>query len=106
MVMVRAVNESISTEESNAYEAGPAAGVRWDLSDLYGGADDPAIDADLERSLDEARAFADRYRGRVANLDAGEMAEAIDALEALQEGPTRSGTYAGLLDSQFQGVAG
>jgi len=91
------VNESISTEESNACDAGPAAGVRWNLSDLYGGADDAAIDADLDRALEQAGAFADRYRGRVASLDAGEMAEAIDALEALQEGPTRAGTYSGLL---------
>jgi oligoendopeptidase F len=91
------VNESISTEEFNAYDAGPAAGVRWDLSDLYGGADDAAIDAALEGARGEARAFADRYRGRVASLDATELATAIDALEALQERPTAAGTYAGLL---------
>jgi oligoendopeptidase F len=94
--MVRAVTESISAKESNAEGAGPAAGVRWDLSDLYGGAADAAIDADLDRALGHARAFADRYRGRVARLCAGEMAEAIDALEALQERPTRAAAYAGL----------
>ena len=94
--MVRAVTESISAKESNAEGAGPAAGVRWDLSDLYGGAADAAIDADLDRALGHARSFADRYRGRVARLCAGEMAEAIDALEALQERPTRAAAYAGL----------
>ena len=93
--MVRAVIESISAKESNAEGAGPAAGIRWDLSDLYDGAD--AIDADLERALGHARGFADRYRGRVASLGAGETAEAIDALEALQERPTRTAAYAGLL---------
>jgi oligoendopeptidase F len=95
--MVRAVTESTSTEESTAYDAGPAAGIRWDLSDLYADAADAAIDADLDRALDEARAFAERYRDRVASLDAGEMATAIDTLEALQEGPTGAATYAGLL---------
>jgi oligoendopeptidase F len=95
--MVRAVTESTSTEESNAYDPGPAAGVRWDLSDLYGGADDAGLDADLERALDEARAFAERYRDRVANLDAGEMATAIDTLEAMQERLARAAAYAGLL---------
>ncbi len=95
--MVRSVTESSTTEESNAYDAGPAAGIRWDLSDLYRGTDDAAIEADLDRSLDEARAFADRYRGRVASLDAAELAAAIDALEALQERPTAAGTYSGLL---------
>jgi len=92
--MVRAVTESISTEESNA---NPAAGVRWDLSDLYAGADDAAIDADLDRAREEARTFAERYRGRVASLDAGEMAAAVDALEALQDRPARAAVYAGLL---------
>jgi len=95
--MVRTVKEPISTEESGAYDAGPAAGVRWDLSDLYGGADDAANDAALEGALDESRAFADRYRGRVASLDAAKLATAIDTLEALQERPTAAATYAGLL---------
>jgi len=71
--------------------------VRWDLSDLYAGADDAAIDADLDRAREEARTFAERYRGRVASLDAGEMAAAVDALEALQDRPARAAVYAGLL---------
>ena len=80
-----------------ANDAGPASGVRWDLSDLYAGADDPSIDADLDRALDQARGFAERYRDKVASLDAAELATAIDSLEALQERPTAAGTYAGLL---------
>jgi oligoendopeptidase F len=95
--MVRAVTESTSTEESTAQGAGPAAGIRWDLSGLYDGAGDAAIDADLDRALGEARAFAERYRGRVASLEAAELAEALDTLEALQEPPSRAAAYAGLL---------
>ena len=63
--------------------AGPAAGVRWDLSDLYAGPDDARIDADLDRALGDARAFEARHRAKVADLSAAQLAEALDALEAL-----------------------
>jgi oligoendopeptidase F len=78
-------------------QGGPAAGVRWDLSDLYAGPDDPQIDADLDAGLTAARAFAARWRGRVAALGAAELAAAVDALEALQERIARAGAYAQLL---------
>jgi oligoendopeptidase F len=81
----------------SATNGGPAAGVRWDLSDLYGSLDDPALDADLARSLERARAFADEYRGRVAALDAAGLAAAVDALEALEEPLQRAASYAQLV---------
>jgi len=76
---------------------GPAAGVRWDLADLYAGPDDPRIDADLGAALAAARDFAARYRGRVAQLAPHELAAAVDALEALQEPAARAGAFAQLL---------
>jgi oligoendopeptidase F len=78
-------------------EAGPAAGVRWSLNDLYAGVDDPAVDADLDRSESLAQAFEDRYRGRVAGLSAPELAEALDAYESLQEPVARAHVFADLL---------
>ena len=78
-------------------DGGPAAGVRWDLTDLYAGPDDPSLDADLSRALDAARAFESRYRGRVAELPAAELARALDDYEALQEPLGRASAYAGLL---------
>jgi oligoendopeptidase F len=78
-------------------DAGPAAGVRWDLSHLYAGPDDPEIEACLDRSLESARAFAERYRGKLAELDAAALCEAVDAFEALQEPAARAGAYSGLL---------
>ena len=75
----------------------PAAGVRWDLSDLYRDPDDPRIDADLDAALAAARNFGARYRGRVAELDAEELAAAMDALEALHEPVARASAYSGLL---------
>ena len=76
---------------------GPAAGVRWDLSQLYAGPDDPQIEKDLAGALAAATAFAERYRGRVASLGAPELARAVDEIEALQEPVARAGAFAGLL---------
>ena len=78
-------------------EGGSAAGVRWDLSHLYASPDDPALEADLDDMLEDARRFAADYRGRVAELDAAALAEAVDRLETLQESGGRAGSYAGLL---------
>lgn len=83
--------------EPKTPDAGPAAGVRWDLSDLYAGPDDPALLADLERSLAAAKSFAERLRGRLAALDAASLARAVDELEALDEPAARARAYAGLL---------
>ena len=89
----------MSSAERSELEAdgGPAAGVRWDLSDLYAGHDDARLDADLDGAENAAAEFSSRYRGRVAELAAAELAAALDELEALQEPVTRAGAYAGLL---------
>ena len=79
--------------------AGPAGGVRWDLSHLYDGPDDPRLDADLDRALSEAREFESRQRGQVAALAAADLAAALDALEAIYERMTRAASYADLLFS-------
>ncbi len=76
---------------------GPAAGVRWDLGDLYRGPDDPALATDLDAALESARSFAARHRGGVAQLDAPCLAEALDRLEALEERAARVAAYAELL---------
>ena len=85
------------TSEAIQKEGGPAAGVRWDLSHLFAGPDDPAIDAALDQSLAGARAFAERYRGRLASLEAADLCAAVDAYEEIQEPAARAGAYAGLL---------
>jgi oligoendopeptidase F len=90
---LRAMNDHVTTTDSR----GPAAGVRWDLSDLYARPDDPRLDADLDAAERAAEAFAARYRGRVAALDAMSLANAVDELEALFTPLSRAGAYAGLL---------
>jgi len=82
---------------TDASSGGFAAGVRWDLSDLYASVDDPRIDADLDAALASAGAFAKEYRGRVGELSAADLSRAIDALESLQAPIVRAGAYSGLL---------
>jgi oligoendopeptidase F len=82
--------------EAATDSAGPAAGVRWDLSDLYPEPAEPRIERDLDAAAAAATRFAEKYRGRVAALEAPALAEALDELEALLEPPGRAGAYAGL----------
>src|SRR5260221_582217 len=77
-------------------EATGAENVLWDLSELYKGIDDPAIERDLKDILATADQFAERYRGKVAYLSATELAEAQTATEALSEQFGRMINYASL----------
>jgi oligoendopeptidase F len=57
--------------------------LRWDLAGLYAGLDDPRIAADQAEALDRARAFAERYAGRLAQLDGPDLRDAMLAFEEL-----------------------
>lgn len=77
-----------------------ARGVHWDLSDLYRGADDPKIDADLAALEVDCTAFAQQYRGlfdKAAALTATELLAALRTIEALWERMGRLGAYSHLL---------
>jgi oligoendopeptidase F len=71
-----------------------AENVIWDLSVFYAGGDDPAINADLERVMAMADAFAERYRDRVASLSAAEMVMALQEMEAIYDLSGRVSSYA------------
>ena len=66
--------------------------VAWDLSDL--------LDGGVETMLDEAGAqaekFARRYRGELASLDGGGLAEAMRELGTVEETVGRAYSYAAL----------
>jgi oligoendopeptidase F len=62
-----------------------AEDVTWDLTDLYDGVDDPAIDSDMQRANERAEKMVETYRGRVATLDDEELYEAVAEYEAIQE---------------------
>jgi oligoendopeptidase F len=67
--------------ETHTNEPTGAEEVHWDLSDLYAAVDDPAVRKDAEESARQAEAFAQRYRGTVATLDAHALATACEELE-------------------------
>ena len=69
----------------------------WDLSDLYPGLDAPVVQADLDRSLAEAKAFESRYAGQITGLTAEALAASIAAYEAIEERLGRVASFASLL---------
>jgi oligoendopeptidase F len=74
----------------------------WRLQDLYEAMDSASFGADLERAEQEAKLFAEAYRGKLAQLagqsEAGEtLAVAVKAYEQLQDLTGRIMAYASLL---------
>jgi oligoendopeptidase F len=83
-----------------------AAGIgtlpEWNLDDLYGGLDDPAIKRDLDRADAECIAFEEAYKGKLADLARSPaagvvLAAALRRLEAIDDLVGRLGSYAGLV---------
>src|SRR5262245_29358957 len=70
--------------------------VAWDLADLYDSTDDPRIEQHIEESEAAAAAFRERYYGKVAELDAAGLAEAIGERERIEEILTRAAYFAHL----------
>ena len=70
--------------------------VAWDLSDLYEGSDDPRIEQHIAEAEAAAAEFHERYHGKVAGLDAAELADAIAERERIEEILMRVGYYAHL----------
>lgn len=70
--------------------------LKWDLSGLYAGFDDPAIARDEAAGRQLAQAFSTRWRGRIAELSPAELAEALKELEQLYRAIQHPGWYASL----------
>jgi oligoendopeptidase F len=80
--------------------ADTAKGIAWDLSDLFSGADDPAIVASLDAALAAARGFGRRYRGQIhveGGPPAATVAAAVGELEVILEQAAKAAAYADLL---------
>src|SRR4051794_5762842 len=71
----------------------------WDLSDLYASPDSPKLRADLDWADAAARAFKDRYIGKIASSPGSVLAEAIAEYERIEEVTGRVMSYAQLLFS-------
>src|SRR5207248_11154380 len=72
-----------------------AADVAWDLEPLVDGRGADGVDALLDDAEARAHALAS-YRGRIADLDVGEMVELMIELATITELAGRAGSYAGL----------
>src|SRR5262245_214009 len=77
-----------------------AAGIVWNLSDLYAGVDDPKIEADLQECAGRCTAFSDSYRALFESpgkLTAAGLRQALEDYEKIAELMSRLGSYASLL---------
>jgi oligoendopeptidase F len=67
------------------------ADIRWNLSDLCGDSDEAR--AEWEDVTADATSVADRYRGRIAELDAPALRELLDELDELEQEISRLQVY-------------
>jgi oligoendopeptidase F len=72
-----------------------AADVAWDIEPLVDGEAEAGVDALLEEADTKARELA-KYRGRIAELDAGGLAGLMQKLAAIGDLIGRADSYAGL----------
>lgn len=80
--------------ESTEKKVTGAENIHWDLSDLYASSDDPQLAKDKQDVLSEADAFAEKYKGRIADLSVSEFKEMLQAYEALQDKGGKIGSFA------------
>ncbi|HYC04149.1 MAG TPA: M3 family oligoendopeptidase [Azospirillaceae bacterium] len=69
----------------------------WNLADLYPGRDSAELRTDLDRAEREAKAFEQRYAGKLAGLSGADLGRAVAEFETLDEVLTRIMSYAGLV---------
>jgi oligoendopeptidase F len=76
----------------------------WDLSDLYAGPDDIAVENDLADASNDAGRHKARYQGQLSALakDGAKLAKAVKEYEALCDVVGKLGSYAGLYYTQNQ----
>jgi len=72
------------------------ANVAWDLEPLVDGAGEDGVRRRLDEAARRAEAFAERYAGTVAELDADGLRTAMEELAAISELVGRAGSYASL----------
>ena len=81
----------MSVAQDDALEA-----AAWDLEPLVGGRGAVGVDELLGEARELAEAFAERHRGRVADLDGDGLAGAMRELAAIADLAGRAGSYAAL----------
>jgi oligoendopeptidase F len=86
---------TIAATKAAELDLGPLP--EWNLADLYPGRDSPQLAADLKRTAAEAKAFRQRFQGKLAGLDGAALGGAVASYEALQETLGRIMSYAQLV---------
>src|SRR4051812_13908725 len=86
----------MATSTEAALEDPDLLETAWDLDPLVDARGPEGALAWLDEAEQRAVAFADRYAGRVAELDGSELVEAMREIEAIDELAGKAGTYAGL----------
>ncbi len=68
----------------------------WDLDPLVDGDGESGVDRQLDEAVTAASEFADRYAGKVGELDVNGLAQAMHELERIHELLGRAASYASL----------
>ncbi len=68
----------------------------WDLEPLVDGEGETGVESRLKDALARSQAFAERYAGKLGELDSAGLAEAMAELAAIYELLGRAGSYAAL----------
>ncbi len=84
--------KQLKTESTEPTTRTGAEQVHWNLTDLY--PSPTQLIEDLTRADSAAQDFARAYRGKVAELQATDLAKALEAYSSLQETLGRAGAYA------------
>ncbi len=79
------------SETTKPIETGAEA-VEWDLTALFARAEE--LDQSLGETEERASRFAERYRGKVSQLTAMELADALAEFESMHDVLDRAGTHA------------
>ena len=90
----------MSADRASAVKTTGAEDVRWDLSDLFSGPDDPRLEQTLQHELEHARAFEAKYKGKVGSLEPEAFAAMMRELADYEEAATLPEVYAYMLHSQ------
>jgi oligoendopeptidase F len=83
-----------STTEDTELGDSELAATSWDLEPLVKGEGREGVQRRLEDALVRAKAFAERYAGKLSELDSAGLAEAMRELAEIQEEVGRAGYYA------------
>jgi oligoendopeptidase F len=66
----------------------------WDLEPLVGGEGSEGVERRLDDAVTRAKAFAERYAGKLSELDSASLAEAMHELAEIYDLVGRAGSYA------------